>query len=638
MELDSPSLAGQGMVEASPVTVPAHNQPLHDVAVQSETGEAVSMVVTGLSTILSIAGTATTAGFEIAKWSTRFGLTASRTVIKGIGEATGLSPVTDVVAMSLDMAEWLAIAGISTSQTITAASFKAACDSLSTVDTLFGSGETGKAVAEFARLVRHETQGLSIYDILQALTCWVSLQYLTRWRWEMTAIKGCKELMSSTTLDGVQEVQLPVGDDAPSPVAPSDTMNASTSPTTPTNNDDVNIVASAGDVTYGATGSSEDAGTEPSSDFLIPTESNSFNLRLMLNDLKRAARYSTGTYGTTIVSLFVNGMLPVPTVPWQQWLFSNENTLESIHTNHETLAGLVDVPIDSIIQSSYANSTVGEANTAQYHPTFYIIVDHPHKQVVLALRGTLSIHDLMVDLTCEYETVTLPSGWEAKAHGGMLRAAQALTQPGTRVLESIKKALVELPGYGLMIAGHSLGASLGALLTMLWGNPATGTLNGSFGLPVGRVIQCFAFACPQVVDKDTSKLLQSLVISTAIEDDFIPRLSLGSVRDLRNVVVWMRDNDDLTKGVRTRAVASMSSSTPLWDLPEAQVDVALAHGIQTICFQNEKLYPAGRVIWIVKKKVYEVMDLEEVFGCLVFSSTMASKHMPHIYHTAVNGL
>ena len=136
----------------------------------------------------------------------------------------------------------------------------------------------------------------------------------------------------------------------------------------------------------------------------------------------------------------------------------------------------------------------------------------------------------------------------------------------------------------------------------------------------------------------TSNLLQSLVISTAVDDDVIPRLSLGTVRDLRDVVLWMRRNDDLIKGIRTRALTSMSSSIPLHSLPEAQVDVGLAYEIETVCFQNEKLYPAGRIIWIMKKKVYEVLDVEAVFGCLLFSSTMAGRHLPHIYHGAINEL
>ncbi|TPX31641.1 hypothetical protein SmJEL517_g05052 [Synchytrium microbalum] len=650
MDVDDPE--PQVATEVVRPVLSARRPPEDEITPPDQSNHVISNIVMGVSTLVNVASTATTIGFEIAKWSTRFGLMASRTVVNGIGEITGLTPISTIVSGSLDVAEFFAIAGITTGQTVTSVSLRAASDSLSTIDTLFGSGETGKAVAEFARLVKREMgrddgmgtpiNDLNIFEILKSLTTWVSLQYLTRQVWEETAISGCKQIFASPIIEELMDEDEEYQDAADT----HDNANANgNSDRNLPNNDDVVLVASEGDVSQGIVGDIKDAGSEPKSSWTIPTENNSFNLQLLLKDIKRASRYSIGTYGTTIVNFLVDGVLPVPSIPWESWL-RNEQTTQSwlrneqisnqIHRNHDTLATLADVPVASIISSSYDNRHA--VNSGRYHPTFYVIVDHPHKQVVLALRGTLSIHDLMVDLTCDFETVKLPAGQEARVHGGMWKAAKALSQPRTRVYESIKKALQELPGYSLLITGHSLGASLGALLTMQWGDANTGTIHELSGLPVGRTIQCFAFACPQVVDKATSKLLQSIILSVVIDDDIIPRLSLGSVRDLKNVVIWMHNNSDLTVGLTRRAIAIATSSHPEIQPSESQIDAGLRYEIENACLNNEKLYPAGRVLWLMTGRIYEVVDLEAVFGCLVFSSGSAGKHLPHVYERAISSL
>lgn len=86
-------------------------------------------------------------------------------------------------------------------------------------------------------------------------------------------------------------------------------------------------------------------------------------------------------------------------------------------------------------------------------------VDHKHKAVVLAIRGTFHTRDALTDMMANYEPFM--GGF---AHAGMLLAAkQKFKDLMPLLLETLKRN----PGYGLIIVGHSLGAGTAALLSAL---------------------------------------------------------------------------------------------------------------------------------------------------------------------------
>jgi hypothetical protein len=53
---------------------------------------------------------------------------------------------------------------------------------------------------------------------------------------------------------------------------------------------------------------------------------------------------------------------------------------------------------------------------------------------------------------------------------------------------------------------------------------------------------------------------------------------------------------------------------------------------------HEKLYPAGRVLWIQNHVLFQVDDFEAVFGQVLFSKTMIHDHMPISYEKALESL
>ena len=86
---------------------------------------------------------------------------------------------------------------------------------------------------------------------------------------------------------------------------------------------------------------------------------------------------------------------------------------------HEQFSRYVSLPADSVLLSSDAlqlQSTPAQRVAdalwgcvpRSYRPTFFLLIDHSSSSIVLALRGTLSFHDLMIDLTCETASLILP--------------------------------------------------------------------------------------------------------------------------------------------------------------------------------------------------------------------------------------
>ncbi|KAF9134569.1 hypothetical protein BGX30_011896 [Mortierella sp. GBA39] len=151
-------------------------------------------------------------------------------------------------------------------------------------------------------------------------------------------------------------------------------------------------------------------------------------------------------------------------------------------------------PLGSIL---YSSDTAATVHDGFYSPRYYLLDDVETKQIVLVLRGTKSLHDLMIDLTCDAADLwldhdtsplrdaqgnILPNTEENlkrkrpfRVHGGFLKAARTIASAETiGIQEKVKAALEARPEYSLLLIGHSLGAGIASVLSMLWADPATG--------------------------------------------------------------------------------------------------------------------------------------------------------------------
>lgn len=202
------------------------------------------------------------------------------------------------------------------------------------------------------------------------------------------------------------------------------------------------------------------------------------------------------------------------------------------------------------------------------------MTDHDAKKVILVLRGTLSLGDAAADLTCDsipFENMDAfnpaprrsakivpnrpPASGEFHdddtamlVHEGMYLTALAIGgRIDAPVHQALAQALENHPGYDLDLIGHSLGGGVSALLALLWvgtppnnlTEPLSGRTSATSGLPPGRRVRAYCFAPPAVMSAPLARRCATFINGWANSYDAVPRLSLGSILDIRNACAWL---------------------------------------------------------------------------------------------------
>lgn len=170
-----------------------------------------------------------------------------------------------------------------------------------------------------------------------------------------------------------------------------------------------------------------------------------------------------------------------------------------------------------------------------YEIPFYVAIDHQTCSVVVAIRGTLSLSDILTDLTAEYDSLYTdgcPQG--IFCHRGMLQAAHFVK----RKLEeshALSDAFALHQSYSLAITGHSLGAGSAALLAVLL-------------RPIYPNLRCFAFSPPGgLLSLEAVKFSEDFIMSVTLGDDIVPRLSVPTVEDMKRKMFKCIENCEKPK-------------------------------------------------------------------------------------------
>ncbi|KAL4003521.1 Lipase (class 3) family protein [Acanthocheilonema viteae] len=184
-----------------------------------------------------------------------------------------------------------------------------------------------------------------------------------------------------------------------------------------------------------------------------------------------------------------------------------------------------------------------------YQVPFIVLVDAKTKSIIITIRGTASMMDAINDLSLDDEAFSIDVDQdpilsrdekldtpdkEVRVHRGMLRSARYVLEVlrANRILEGLK---MRYPDFTLVCCGHSLGAGVATLLTLL--------LKQSF-IP----IQCFAYSPPGcVISENGLKETQKFVFSIYIGDDIVPRLSFQTLCKLKYDVIMSLACSNLPK-------------------------------------------------------------------------------------------
>jgi hypothetical protein len=177
------------------------------------------------------------------------------------------------------------------------------------------------------------------------------------------------------------------------------------------------------------------------------------------------------------------------------------------------VAKFLDIPEKDIL---FHHSEIKWNEKARF-PKHFIALDHASQAIILSVRGTFNINDV---ITC---LLAHPSEFcGGIAHSGMVSAARELAKFAVSI---IRKAVQQYPKYEVILCGHSLGGGTAILLSILLDR---------ISLLQGVNMRCFAFAPPPVfAPLDVLKTnVSSRITSYILEDDFVTRCSLASVHRL----------------------------------------------------------------------------------------------------------
>jgi sn1-specific diacylglycerol lipase len=239
--------------------------------------------------------------------------------------------------------------------------------------------------------------------------------------------------------------------------------------------------------------------------------------------------------------------------------------------NTAAMVELAGIEADGVVYVSWRN------DVSKYSP-YAIMVDHKTRQVVVACRGTLSMADCVTDvLATETSLDDLGNEFEFQGkgeygHKGIfgkgVAVARHLEQMGylRRLLSGGGAEGVSIPpkagpewvenlpnckGYELLITGHSLGAGLATVVSLV--------LKSKYPQLV-----CFAYSPPGgMMTMSLAKRTRSFVTSVVVADDMVSRLGVHTMFRLRE------DMFDVAPRMR-----NVTKATLLWkmamgsDVPE----------------------------------------------------------------------
>lgn len=157
---------------------------------------------------------------------------------------------------------------------------------------------------------------------------------------------------------------------------------------------------------------------------------------------------------------------------------------------------------------------------------FVVAIDYAREKIVVSIRGTLSMKDVLTDLNAEGETLPLnPPVEDFLGHKGMVQAAVYIKN---KLYEEnlIEKALNHNPtrgtqNFGLILVGHSLGAGTAAILAIL--------LKQDFDN-----LHCFSYSPPGgLLSMPAVEYSKEFITSVVVGKDVVPRIGLHQMESLR---------------------------------------------------------------------------------------------------------
>ncbi|RIA94920.1 hypothetical protein C1645_758918 [Glomus cerebriforme] len=216
-------------------------------------------------------------------------------------------------------------------------------------------------------------------------------------------------------------------------------------------------------------------------------------------------KYSMASYGSFLFNWFGYGhhMAPLNAI--------------RINSDRKAVQEFFSLGKDDIICWEYGQKTVSV-------PNYMVIHDPETNSIIISIRGTMNVTDVITDALAHYEP------WNGGfVHRGVLRSAQYLVNHS---LNDIREAIKKFKSNAIQIIGHSLGASVSAIVTLLLREKCKDLIKQ------GIDIHAWNFATAPCCSLDLAHKVETeeCVDNFVNENDVIPRLSYGNLMDFKELV------------------------------------------------------------------------------------------------------
>ena len=242
--------------------------------------------------------------------------------------------------------------------------------------------------------------------------------------------------------------------------------------------------------------------------------------RKVFEDSLHYLKFALGTY-TWPIFMYMNpcgclGLCRHSLIcPCRQRVRNNVVSDNSCFCGYAGLLGVTSLNEADIIYASFENNL--------YRVPFVVMLDHSREAVVIAVRGTLSFHDIITDLVAVTHQIELPNQPKFHVHKGMYHTASWIKEELSNGI--LEEAFSKVPNYKLVIVGHSLGSGCACLLSLL--------LKDQY-----EDLKCFCYSpTGSLLNADAAACSQSFVTSVILGQDLVARLNVHTAHKLKEDVI-----------------------------------------------------------------------------------------------------
>lgn len=288
---------------------------------------------------------------------------------------------------------------------------------------------------------------------------------------------------------------------------------------------------------------------------------------------------------------------------------------------------------------------------------FLVVADHSKQTIVVAIRGSMSLSDMVTDLNGQTEKLPLedcPDDWVS--HRGMTKAALYVKCKLSEgyILEHAFNCRPDLGSreYNLVLCGHSLGAGAAAILGILLRKQYP-NLKAYLYSPPGGLL-----SLPVV------EYTKKFAIGIVLGNDCVPRLGFAQLERLRyHVLLSLKRSPKSASKIIAKALCPticMGGNKVEYD-PEHSMDILYGTSGRTFDYHGNKivfqvqprmLYVPGRMIHIVKnfsfktkarrlfnEPIYQAIWMENTsYDRIMVNEGMFYDHLPNILMHAMKML